>query len=263
MRIHDITNEAWNALKELKERAFKHGAKLGPQLHIPREKLKVQTRRERRLQNLQNPAAYTSRGNLSSDYKKWENEGPLVEAMPLFIPGTIQPKPGGNKPQHGFWTSTAKKLQNNTYTSAWNEWLDNQAMNKWWSSTGYLYRVGSGALVLPINSTKDAEHIADVFFALHRTVDWRTSGDTVDNLVTDLIGSGYKLRTQFPWHAIAQHFDGVHHSGKRSSFTDFGFSFTYGWDVESTVWLNTDRLDYMSPVRVKPLDDYSYDEEDY
>lgn len=245
MTPREITQGSWSELKRYKEAAHATASKLGTQLHIPRKLLATLTRRERRLKNLASPFAYDSKGMLKPDYSKYENDAPLNESMPLFTGSRSQPNTGGNKPSHGFWTSTARRCTNGTYTSEWNDWvLDN--MKDWHRPVGHLYRPLPTALVLPINSSRDASEIALLFHDLGLAADYR---DERHSKTLSLSDPGFALRYRFPWDAVAQHFDGVHYSNAGLSWSE-GLDFTYGWDAESTVWFNTSALQYRGSVRV-------------
>jgi hypothetical protein len=65
----------------------------------------------------------------------------------------------------------------------------------------------------------------------------------------------YEMRAKFPWDLVNRHFDAVH-----VRFPGEGF--TYGWDVESTAWLNTEHLTLVGEV---PVAQYGYggNNEDY
>jgi hypothetical protein len=61
---------------------------------------------------------------------------------------------------------------------------------------------------------------------------------------------GMKMRSAFPWDAVAKNFDAVRHS------RPYGHSdFMYGWDVESTVWFDTRFLQLVGEVPVAKWDD--------
>ena len=66
----------------------------------------------------------------------------------------------------------------------------------------------------------------------------------------------YALMKDFPWQDIRKHWDGVNH---HHSFDRYGF--TYGWDVESTAWFNTDVLTYVGEVDILPQDSRRDDED--
>ena len=63
------------------------------------------------------------------------------------------------------------------------------------------------------------------------------------------------FRSGYPWDQISKHFDGVHHGGYRSDYDRF----VYGWDCESTAWLDTRFLEFISEVKIGTAGNRYYD----
>lgn len=228
-------NRGWEELNTIKQRAAQLGSKLAGtyQLFVPRQAGSQLTRRERRLMNLADRWAYDDQGNIKPNYEKWENEGPIDEAAPIIYPSVNNIPPGGNKPAARIWTSTAYK-KHGKWTSDWNDWvLDN--MTDWSNTFGYLYRVKPGALILNFDDTEDALSIYRAFVDL----------GVIPSPDFDVYNIS-KLSKIYPWNQIYKHFHGVHHHEQY----DPGDQFTYGWDCESTAWLNTSFLELVGKVPV-------------
>lgn len=161
------------------------------------------------------------------------NIGPkLAGSLQLYVP---RPKNVNEilKPTSGFmysviWTSTAEK-KSNGYTSDWVEWCKSE-MPQWLSDEGIIYKVGSDARVLSMNTDKDAFMIAKHYGVEppKNPLDW-------------IIWS-----RKFPWDDIEDHFDGVHHvpSSRMSNIL------MNSWDVESTAWFNTNHLQNLGEVKI-------------
>ena len=235
---HDY-NPGWEELNWFKEQALLHGNRLaqrGYQLFIPRRNLAALTPRDRRLQNIASGWAYDDEGNIKQSYADWEKgpkelspTGEVDEAAPIMKVGAKSNiPPGNNKPVAQFWTSTAIKLKNGGWTSAWGRLIENYHRS-WMSPIGYLYKVTPGALVLELDDY-NAERLKHAFAGLGRTSDVN-SRDRWD------------LSRDFPWQEVNKHFDAV-----RVSYPNEGF--TYGWDVESTAWLNTEHLTFVAEVPI-------------
>lgn len=161
--------------------------------------------------------------------------------MTISLAGTLQlyvPRPREVneilKPTSGFtysviWTSTAKKRKNG-YTSAWVEWC-RSSMPQWLSPKGILYKVGSGARVLKMDTDQDAYKIAQ-----HYGVE--PPKDRFDSFIWS---------ERFPWDDIEMDFDAVHHTPSGNRLANMLMS---SWDVESTVWFNTRHLENLGEVKV-------------
>jgi hypothetical protein len=261
MKISDITepprkkktkapmppqNAAWDSLMRLKEEAARTGEMLArrPQLFVPRG-MRILGPREKQIELLKRAWFWDDEGNLKPEYQKYDES--MREAAPILKPGRAISKVGSNKPVADLWTSSARKLSDG-YTSQWVEWV-RYNMPKWHNDVGHLYQVKPGALVLELRSNYDFREILDVFAELHDTPKLYDT-DTYQKYTDDEMA----LRTHMPWDKVAFHFDGVHVSGN-SGYGDM----TYGWDVESTAWLNTDMLVYKGQVNISK----GQDDEDY
>ncbi len=228
-------NPGWDNLNWFKERAKERGDQLANtlQLFMPRPNPHAMTNRDRRLQNLSNKYAYDDEGTLKPEYEKWELG--IHEAAPTFTPGKSSPVPGGNKPIAKLWTSTAKQLPNGAWTSDWVRWVSGN-QNDWMSKTGSLYRVKPGALALQLDSDQDARQLLHAFQDLGRYT------QPTDNAYSS---DGWDLRRAFPWEQVVKHFDAVSHYGFR-----WDGNFMYGWDCESTAWLDTSFLELVGEVQI-------------
>jgi len=224
-KIQTIYDHAWERLKMIKGEAEELGEKMvgSLQLFVPR------------------PVTFTGVKDLHPTGKVEE----VTEAVPFF-PGTrmISP-PGNNKPRGAFWTSTAIKTGDDSYTSDWVKWVQVE-MPQWGSPKGYLYKVNSGNLILELNSDYDAT----VLFRLFQELMDRDLGNASEAFPegneNDEFNFNYHMQRYFPWHSISRHFDAVTHTHPRSSY-----SFTYGWDVESTAWFDMTRsLKFLGEVSV-------------
>jgi len=131
-----------------------------------------------------------------------------------------------------FWTSTAIKKQDGSYSSEWSDWCKSE-MPEWFSSKGYLFQVTSGAKVLQMNNDEEAIEISKYFNHGEPRSRWWQNSDV-------------EWARKFPWRKISQSFDGLHHiPGNR-----FKNVYTYGYDVESTVWFNRTYLKLVDVVKV-------------
>jgi hypothetical protein len=244
---HDY-NPGWERLNYIKERAHTMGTRMVSmqQLFMPRPSVNALTNRDKRLKNLTNPYAWDKEdpSKLKPEYDRWEDGLPRVvttgtnttatEAAPILTPSkaVISP-PGHNKPLGAtLWTSSARRLDNNTYTSDWVRWVSENQPD-WMSPVGYLYKVNAG-LILPMDSDHNAEDIKEAFQNLERAKP------------TDYDNHYNRLGKDFPWDAISKHFDAVHHYPRGGGAKDF----LYGWDCESTAWFNTDILTLIGEVKI-------------
>lgn len=248
---HDY-DPGWEKLNWIKSQAKQHGDHMAEkyQLFVPRANAGAQTPKDKRMKNLSNPYAYDDEGKIKPQYDQWEQprkelsptgQDDVKEGAPILAPGKSASPPGDNKPRAAFWTSSARKV-GNAWTSEWAEWTsDNQP--EWFSPKGYLYKIKPGSLILEIDHDQDAERVYDAFQNLGRA-------EPID------YSSSYgRLTKAFPWDQIVKHFDAVHHGGFRYDGSDF----VYGWDVESTAWFDTSRLQLIGEVPVvgyRDNDDY-------
>ena len=142
------------------------------------------------------------------------------------------PKAGDNKPNQGFWTSSAFQQPDNTWSSAWlRDYLHQNAVY-WIPENGYLFEVIGNPIIFDIS-------YADRFY------DWAEKYGKLDD--QDKWASydyEMRMRLNFPWDQLARHFAGVHFDGHRSD------EFANGWDVESTVWFDLSHLKYRGAVKI-------------
>lgn len=226
----------WEALSDLKQLARREGDRMAGsyQLFVPRGHPGAMTARDRRLKNLSDRYAWDDQGDLKPEYADWEQN--IKESAPVLTGGTAISPPGDNKPRAELWTSTAERLDDGTWTSDWAQWIKiNQP--DWTSDRGYLYQVLPGAGILSLDSDYDAERVYHAFQDLGRA-------EKPDQNYREL-GRHFSMRQKFPWDQVYRHFDAVHHGGY-----SHGEEFIYGWDVESTAWLNTRFLRYRGEVRI-------------
>lgn len=171
----------------------------------------------------------------SSEIIKLKDVGPeLAGTLQLYVP---RPKKINEilKPTSGFmysvtWTSTAQKLSDGTYTSAWVEWCKTE-MPQWLSKGGALFRVKPGAKVLSMNTDKDAFKIAQHYGVQppKQPIEWMSWSQ------------------KFPWDDIEDDYAGVHHNPSGSRLANILMS---SWDVESTAWFNNNFFDYVGTARI-------------
>jgi hypothetical protein len=207
------------------------------QLFVPKHrdpKLELQRKRDRR--------DWEVRKEIEAEESKKLKED-RTDHPPILSAFRESPVKGNNKPSGAFWTSSARKKSNGEYTS---EWYEHVKVNfrEWQTDYGYLFAVKPGAMVLNTGY-------------LEQYYDWaETHGRAEENKeYFKSYGRSTAMRGNFPWKELAKHFDGVHHSGYSRHDSD---DFTYGWDVESTAWLNTSVLEYKGAVRLW----HGFDDED-
>ena len=240
-------NPGWESLNWFKERAKERGDQLAKslQLFMPRPNPHAKTSYDRRKDNLKNKYTHDDEGNIKPDSEKWEKGSyGLNEAAPMLLPGKSSTMPGGNKPIAKLWTSTAKQLPDDTWTSDWVRWVSGN-QEDWMAPTGSIYRVKPGALILEMDSDQDARQLLNAFGDLGRYTAPK------DNPYSS---GGWDMRAAYPWDEIVKHFDAVTHSGHR-----WDGEFMYGWDCESTAWLDTSFLELVGEVKIRntsPDDDY-------
>lgn len=144
------------------------------------------------------------------------------------------------KPDAALWTSTADyrginpKTGNKQYTSAWAEWCSYE-MPEWLSPKGTLYKILPGTKVLNLGSDQTARRVAEI-------------------LGHQFSGSKYTILQDYPWDKLAQYFDGIRYPARGARRS--GYSYRSNnilmsmWDVESTAWFNTSRLEKIDTVDV-------------
>ena len=260
-KVGDITphdfNPSWDDLNFFKEIAKNNGNRMAGelQLFVPRVSATVNTRSQRIKSLFNRPSAWDDEDNLNPEYQDWVNKGAIGEsAPPILHAGKAVSPPGRNKPVANLWTSTARKRGDGTYTSAWSQWTESNQPN-WFSDVGYLYRIKPGALILGLDSDRQAERIFSMFMAL------KTPNPDWDEFNKD---REFTMMKKFPWDEVIKHFDAVTHSGA-SRYSGYGYergdTFMYGWDVESTAWFDTSFLEYLGPVKVSKTS--STDDDEY
>ena len=137
----------------------------------------------------------------------------------------------GVKPRASIWTSTAIPLGENTYTSQWAEWCQ-ENMAQWLAPNGQLYQVESGARVLNIGSDAAARKIARILGHELR---------------------GYSIIDDYPWAKLGQLVDGIRYPARLGGTWGNGspgILMSMG-DVESTAWFNRDHLRLIDEVNIK------------
>lgn len=162
-----------------------------------------------------------------------EEKAKLKEEVAPILTGFTESPPGDNKPNGSFWTSTAIK-RGVGYTSRWYEYVQN-TFPSWQTDYGYLFEVKSNAMVF------ESDYL-DQFY------EWAESYGKLTKQNSEYFKNSRgsdRMRGNYPWDTMARYFDGVHHSGY-----SMGDEFTYGWDVESTAWFNTNVLTYKGAVRL-------------
>lgn len=245
---------AYEQLMDLKGRGETAEPNNSLQLFVPRKiKWRPQTKKGMRDYILRDQPhyAYDDEGNLKPEYQKMvDNAEHLIvdESAPVLSKIPIRNSHGFNKPMDSFWTSTAMKFDNGKYTSDWNNFvLRGGGPSSWKSKIGYLYKVKPRTCSLELSSNYDCRNIYEIFNKLERE-----NAKMYDQPENYFETETYLMRKDFPWQEIAKNFDCVHHDGM-SSISYFGSSFSgdnflYGWDVESTAWLNPERLELLGQV---------------
>lgn len=245
---YDPKTEAYQRLLLYKEDSTGEFPADSMQLFMPRPSANAQTRYQKHLKAISQSFATDDEGELKPHYQQWVDKHPdaLDEAAPIIAARGMVP-PGNNKPQAILWTSTAKKIDANTYTSDWVEYVSNNHRKLgWMAETGFLYKVVPNATILDLSLDYQAKDIYRVFQALGRGAQAE-----FDRPAPAATRDSY-LYKDFPWGEIAKHFDGVTHRG-------YGMdnSFLYGWDCESTAWFNPAVLTLLGEVKVGvPPEDY-------
>ncbi|MEY4334181.1 MAG: hypothetical protein RLZZ196_2924 [Bacteroidota bacterium] len=151
----------------------------------------------------------------------------------LYIPRTKRSLEEDLKPKAKLWTSTAEFRGNNSYTSAWAEWCYYN-MPGWLSPTGQLYQVQPGARVLNIGSDAAAKQIAKLFNR-------------------DFSAGKYTILQSYPWEELSKLVDGIRYPARLSNSYSSGRDniLMSLWDVESTAWFNTEKLQLIKEVNIK------------
>ena len=165
-----------------------------------------------------------------SDLKK---AGEINEEAPPVLTSFRESPPGSNKPDVGFWTSSAI-VTDDGYTSDWYKLVLRQ-FKTWQTDYGYLFKVVGEPRLF------DLSH-ADQFY------EWALDHNRISRPPTEYIKAYTRdhMRYAFPWDELSKHFDGVYHSGWSHGSDEL----SYGWDVESTVWFDTSFLKYAGAVKL-------------
>ena len=130
-----------------------------------------------------------------------------------------------NKPKGGFWTSGYRQK---IKSSDWEEWKK-MKMPHWRSGMGAVFEVVGNPKLAIVNNNKDYEKLLKKY----------------RNDLTDICGTSgpYYLN----WHALAKDYDGFRLTFKGSR--DF-IPGVHEWDVESTVWFNMSKLEFLGTTKV-------------
>lgn len=200
---------------------------------------------------------FDDEGNVRDSKKKEYGED--IEEASGLLPGRRDSEKGGRKPTgRQFWTSSAQKNPDGTWTSEWVEYVSSN-MPQWHNNKGKIFTIDSKARILVLD---DIYNDLEKFIKMYR---WY-SGETAEiEPKGDLESYDDANIREFPWHLIHKHWDAVHvrnPSKSLSSMMSRGLSdqMTYTWDVESTVWFNPDVLTLKGTVPVKAQGE---DDEDY
>lgn len=173
-----------------------------------------------------------TRRRVWSAYKDIENSTVKEEAPPVLTSYKESP-PGNNKPDSGFWTSSAIQTDYG-YTSDWYKYVLD-TFKTWQTDYGYLFKVVGQPRLF------DVSH-AEQFY------EWALDHGRIKRAPTEYFKAYTRehMRYAFPWDELSKHFDGVHYDGWSRGSSDI----TYGWDVESTVWFDTSFLKYVGAVKL-------------
>tara|TARA_B100000131_G_scaffold323076_1_gene379646 strand:+ start:2008 stop:2556 length:549 start_codon:yes stop_codon:yes gene_type:complete len=130
-----------------------------------------------------------------------------------------------NKPIGGFWTSGYRK---SIKASDWSEWK-RMKQPEWRTGFGAVFQVVGNPKLAVVNNNKDYEKLLKKY----------------RNDLTDICGTSgpYYLN----WHALAKDYDGFRLTFKGSR--DF-IPGVHEWDVESTVWFNMNKLEFLGTTKV-------------
>ncbi len=254
---------AYNELMDLKNYGKRCGENLSHklQLFVPRKLKRLHTKKERYESLLGNKYAFNDEGNLLPYYQKWVNS--VTEGAPILV--NVPTSPGDNKPVNAFWTSSAIKMKNGTWTSQWQKFAKYNVSSGNTSDVGYLYKIKPGIIVLDFDSQGEAERIYKIFNILERGNNAFYNQEEWDkaNEFDYYVGTEKEsriLQKDFPWIEISKHFDAVHHNwGGRP---DHYNKFLEGWDVESTAFFNRNYLELLGQVKLWQKDDWDVEDID-
>ena len=237
--------KAYDELQDMLQESMKRSPHGKPQLFVPRPQI-----------NTAKPDWYYRRVGYRFDDEgnriKDDDDNDIKEAArPVLPPAPAHPKPGGTKPYNAFWTSSLKKeFTENGVTYYGSDWIDYVCgnMSNSYNNVGHVYRISPSARILTIRDTDDAKRIYQIYRNLGVNLNPQAEYDS----------EHYGLSKDFPWDEIRKHWDAIHHY---PGFSD-RYGFMYGYDCESTAWFNTDVLDYVGKVRIRPCERPRNDDDD-
>lgn len=166
----------------------------------------------------------------------------VTENAPPILTGRSESPPGHNKPDIGFWTSSLTEMSNG-YSSEWYEYIK-ETFPTWQTDYGYTFDIVNAPRIFDTS-------YADSFY------EWAMDHELMNTEETSWAKpySAEHMRSYFPWNLVSRYFEAAYcsgHSGPRG--------FTYGWDVESTVWFDTKYLKYTGAVQLSQVkSDYEDD----
>lgn len=174
-----------------------------------------------------------TRRRVWSAYKDIENNSTVKEEAPPVLTSYKESPPGNNKPDNGFWTSSAIQTDYG-YTSDWYR-LVLDTFRTWQTDYGYLFKVEGQPRLFNISH-------ADEFY------EWALDHNRISRPPDEFFRAYTRehMRYAFPWDELSKHFDGAYYDGYSGGSSDI----TYGWDVESTVWFDTSFLKYVGAVKL-------------
>jgi len=218
---------AYEELQDKKEEGVTLAAELRPQLFVPREVKRYDTKAERMAYIFKDRAKYAfdAEGNLLPEFQKWVDSA-INEAAPILANGPIPP--GDNKPKNCFWTSSAIKQPSGKYSSAWYRYSRNDNVTGKFGKIGYLYKIKPGTCILELSDYYEAESIYKIFTDLERgnvslndEEEWERLNKSKWNRGHNVVPSKLMMK-DFPWTDIAKHFDGVYHQQYREHREQIG-----------------------------------------
>ena len=130
-----------------------------------------------------------------------------------------------NKPKGGFWTSGYRK---SIKGSDWSDWK-RKNQPTWRTGFGAVFQVKGSPKLCVINNNKDYEKVLKKY--------------GMD--VSDMCGKAGEYYLN--WHKLSKDYDGFRLTFKGSR--DF-IPGVHEWDIESTVWFNMDKLEFLGTTKV-------------
>jgi hypothetical protein len=191
---------------------------------------------------------FDNEGNVRPHKKK--EYGIEEDVKGQLIPVSTSAPKGDTKPRaQSFWTSSGTQTADGTWTSDWNRYVQGN-VSEWYNPYGYVYKVNPSARILSLDNGHYIQKATEEYAKLR--------GDFEEYEKDDM-----NVRKHFPWDLLHKHWDAVHtsHPARSAIYQSLEDPqmFTYGYDAESTVWLNTNVLTLMGKVKIKKYD--SYDDE--